>query len=55
MVFRNMNKFDENENCPKCGGEFISTNYEKDIDAIHRKCERCKYGWNEKPLDDDEE
>ena len=39
--------------CPKCGCSDIRLRYEFDLkhDTIRCACERCRYTWNETPLD----
>jgi ribosomal protein S27AE len=41
--------FEENRTCPKCGG--VATAKWDGFAFIERKCVRCGYGWDERPLD----
>ena len=61
-----MKLFDHNAKCPKCGYKTVSVRWCRldkswrvakdcwpriDDEHFHRECERCGYGWMEKPLD----
>ena len=46
-----MAKYDEEKKCPKCNSSLVSTTYIDERDTLHRRCERCRYQWNETPID----
>lgn len=60
-----MKDFDENSYCPKCHSDDISSQWIGETDYyferpfgdtesrehIIRRCKRCRYKWNEMPLD----
>ncbi len=43
--------FDEQNGCPKCGSQHITTQYNPETNLIDRQCRRCHSRWSEKPLD----
>lgn len=62
-----MKPFDENAICPKCHSTDIGSFYNKEdrdrrfqytpkepLEHIERQCKRCRYSWNEAPLDSDD-
>jgi C4-type Zn-finger protein len=55
----NMNKYNKDRLCPKCGEGGVTTSYrrfifnEVDVGKMVRFCQNCGYGWNEHPLDVD--
>lgn len=55
-------RFSAKARCSKCGGQKVETQYcgpgqrlmircTKRSEHIHRRCSRCKYIWDEAPLD----
>lgn len=52
-----MDKYKEKTKCPKCGNEYITTEFLRDIvgGTIKRTCGRCGYWWEEMPLDEVED
>ena len=50
-----MSKYNEEGNCPRCGG-FAPTTYTTVVEAVlSRTCLKCGYWWNEQLLDTEEE
>ncbi len=48
--------YDENAVCPKCGCDRINAKWRETSvieggDYMLRTCDRCRYGWMERPLD----
>lgn len=51
-----MDKFGVNAKCPKCGCTSIGVRYIQSAGTVggnvmRRDCERCKYKWDQLPLD----
>ena len=40
--------------CPKCGCDYVYMRYEGSRNRHYVKCNRCKYVWFERTLDDEE-
>ena len=54
----NLEIYREGCSCPKCGNDFVTTNFDNKGDYptgnIIRKCRRCGYWWYQRPLDDED-
>ena len=50
-----MDKYNEGKHCPKCRGWATTTHRIAYIDTLRRTCQRCRYWWDEQPLDAEEE
>lgn len=46
-----MNKYNKQARCPKCGNDWIGTEYDDHICKMIRKCGGCGFQWLEEPLD----
>ena len=43
--------YEHNRPCAKCGCKNVHTQYIDYLDQVKRRCVRCNYTWNERPLD----
>lgn len=43
--------YSKENGCPKCGSKSTEDKYNNLYGVIRRSCDNCGYGWNEKPLD----
>lgn len=37
--------------CPKCGSDLVTTDYDKELDLMKRHCSNCGYTEHQTPLD----